>query len=163
MRFGERVDKRLLIERIIARLAGELEGYERSARSAHAEATDEQSKAENKYDTRGLEASYLARGQSRHAAETLAAVREYQTLAKRELAAREVIDLGALVEVVQGGERSLLFLGPRAGGLEVLMGRKRVLVITPGSPIGQRLSGRRAGESLPAALAGETLVIARVE
>jgi hypothetical protein len=64
-----RVNKQFLIQKVLAALAAELSGYERSARAAHAEATDEQSKAENKYDTRGLEASYLARGQSRQAAE----------------------------------------------------------------------------------------------
>ena len=62
-------------------LATELEGYARSARAAHAEATDEQSKAENKYDTRGLEASYLAHGQSRQAAETAEALEQFAALA----------------------------------------------------------------------------------
>src|SRR4030095_10484665 len=64
------VDKIALVRQIIAQLDAELEGYARSARTAHAEATHEQSKAENKYDTRGLEASYLAHGQSRLAAAT---------------------------------------------------------------------------------------------
>src|SRR5689334_15606079 len=63
------LNKLRLIEEIITALEAELANYARSARAAHAEATDEQSKAENKYDTRGLEASYLARGQSRQAAE----------------------------------------------------------------------------------------------
>ena len=103
------VDKRALIEQIVASLAGELEGYERSARSAHAEATDEQSKAENKYDTRGLEASYLARGQSRQAAETASALREYQALRAREFGKDEAIDLGAIVTLSRSSRaRSVL-------------------------------------------------------
>ena len=57
------------VAQIIAALTSELDGYKRSARSAHEEATSEQSKAENKYDTRGLEAAYLAGAQSRQAAE----------------------------------------------------------------------------------------------
>ena len=63
------VNKQSLVKKIIARLTGELELYAKAAHAAHAEATHEQSKAENKYDTRGLEASYLARGQSKQAAE----------------------------------------------------------------------------------------------
>lgn len=56
------MDKRALIKKIVAQLEAELALLTKAARSAHAEATHESSKAENKYDTRGLEASYLARG-----------------------------------------------------------------------------------------------------
>src|SRR4051812_31278987 len=57
--------KEELVKAIIAKLNHNLGILERAARAAHAEATHESSKAENKYDTRGLEASYLAGGQSR--------------------------------------------------------------------------------------------------
>ena len=62
------MNKRAIIKKIIAKLTGELEVYFRAAQYARDEATHEQNKAENKYDTRGLEASYLARGQSKQAA-----------------------------------------------------------------------------------------------
>ena len=65
-----RMNKRALIRKIVARLTEELEFYFRAAQASRAEATHEQSKAENKYDTRGLEASYLARGQSKQAADS---------------------------------------------------------------------------------------------
>ena len=62
-----RVKKEAVVKKIIERLQADLELYFKAARAAHFEATHEQSKAENKYDTRGLEASYLARGQSKQA------------------------------------------------------------------------------------------------
>jgi hypothetical protein len=65
------MNKRAVLKKIIAKLTGELEVYFRAAEYARAEATHEQNKAENKYDTRGLEASYLARGQSKQAAERI--------------------------------------------------------------------------------------------
>ena len=68
------VDKKALIGKIIEQLTAELELFAKAARASHAEATHEQSKAESKYDTRGLEASYLARGQSRQLAETEQAI-----------------------------------------------------------------------------------------
>ncbi len=148
---GERggiVDKRGIVQKIIAALAAELEGYARSARSAHAEATDEQSKAENKYDTRGLEASYLARGQSRQAAEVMQAMQQYEALAMREFAAGEAIDVGAVVELERKGERTVYFVGPRAGGTEVESEGLAVLVITPQSPMGRQLVGRKEGEEI---------------
>ena len=58
------MNKRALIRKIVARRTDELEVYFRAAQASRAEATHEQSKVENKYDTHGLEASYLARGQS---------------------------------------------------------------------------------------------------
>jgi len=56
------MNKRAIIKKIIARLTDELEIYFRAAKFSRAEATHESSKAESKYDTRGLEASHLARG-----------------------------------------------------------------------------------------------------
>ncbi len=64
------MNKRALIRKIVARLTEELEVCFRAVQASRAEATHEQSKAENKYDTRGLEASYLARGQSKQAADS---------------------------------------------------------------------------------------------
>jgi len=133
------MNKRLIIKKITAALTGELELYFRAAQYARAEATHEQNKPENKYDTRGLEASYLARGQSRQAA-------ELEKLNPRPLAAGEAIGLGALVELELGGERSFYFLGPRAGGTEVTHDRKEILVITPQSPLGEQLLGKKAGD-----------------
>jgi transcription elongation GreA/GreB family factor len=139
------LDKQAILQQIIDALLQELEGYERSARNAHAEATDEQSKAENKYDTRGLEASYLARGQSRQAAETMEALGEYQALQPREFATGALIDLGAVVQLEEGKDRTWYFVGPRSGGLEVTAHGAPMLVITPQSPLGQQLMGKKAG------------------
>ena len=151
------MDKHALIEQIIAELAAELEGYARSARAAHAEATDEQSKAENKYDTRGLEASYLARGQSRQAAETMEAIQQYQSLSGPEFGPGDAIDIGAVVELEDKTGRSFYFIGPRAGGLEITRGSKTVLVITPQSPLGQGLVGRKQGDRLQFKLGRENV------
>jgi transcription elongation GreA/GreB family factor len=140
------LDKHTIVEKIIAALTQEFEGSMRSARAAHAEATHEQSKAENKYDTRGLEASYLARGQSRQAAEVTQALQLYAALPLRDFAADEPIGLGSLVELEEHGRSSFYFIGPRAGGTEVECDGKAVLVLTPQSPLGQQLAGRKAGE-----------------
>ena len=134
------VNKRLLIKKITAALTGELELYFRAAEYARAEATHEQNKPENKYDTRGLEASYLARGQSRQAAELEASITEFEKLSLRSFAGAP-IGLGALVELELGGEKSVYFIGPRAGGTEVVQDRIEILVITPQSPSGRAAHG----------------------
>ena len=140
------MNKRAIIRKITAKLVGELEIYFRAAQFSRAEATHESSKAENKYDTRGLEASYLARGQSRQAAELEAAIAEFEKMAVRNFGAGEPIDLGALVELEHGGENSIYFIGPRAGGTEILHDKKEILVITPQSPLGEQLMGKKSGD-----------------
>ena len=56
--------KSTLLEKIRMELKASLEGLTKAALDAHAAATDPGSKAESKYDTRSLEASYLAAGQA---------------------------------------------------------------------------------------------------
>ena len=140
------MNKRAIIQKITAKLVSELEVYFRAAQFSRAEATHESNKAENKYDTRGLEASYLARGQSKQAAELEAAIAEYQKLGVKKFAAGDAINIGALVELEHGGESSLYFVGPRAGGTEVIHDKKEILVITPQSPLGEQLIGKQAGD-----------------
>ena len=139
------MEKAEIIAKIVSALAAELEGFARSARSAQAEATDEQSKAENKYDTRGLEASYLARGQSRQAMETGAALQQFQGLSAELLPAGSPVGIGALVELASSGETGLYFLGPCAGGTQIRHGGRELLVLTPASLLGAALMGQRAG------------------
>ena len=140
------MNKRAIIKKIIARLTEELQVYFRAAHASRTEATHESSKAENKYDTRGLEASYLARGQSKQAAEIEAAITEFEKLPVKKFDVDEPISLGALVELENDGENLFYFIGPRAGGTEILHDKKEILVITPQSPLGEQLLGKKSGD-----------------
>ena len=155
------MNKHAIVEKIVACLVAELELYARSAQAAHADATHEQSKAENKYDTRGLEASYLARGQSRQAAETETARQLFASLELRDFGPETPVDVGALVELETepgagrgDGERSFYFIGPRAGGTEVVHDKKTILVITPESPLGREVVGKRQGDRFTISIGG---------
>ncbi len=139
--------KQDLLTRVIARLAADLEQLTTAALATHAEATDEENKAEDKYDTRGLEASYLAHGQSKAADEAALAVTQFQALAIRDFAPGEPISLGALV-VLEGKGRSHYLVGPRAGGTEIETDGRSIMVITPQSPLGRQLMGRKQGDEL---------------
>src|ERR1035441_8021008 len=140
------MNKRALIKKIIARLTDELAVYFRAANASRAEATHEQNKAEDKYDTRGLEASYLARGQSRQAAEIESAIAEFEKLAAQQVNGDGIMEIRTLGELEHGGEHSFYFIGPRAGGTEVLHDKKEILVITPQSPLGEQLMGKKTGD-----------------
>ena len=90
--------KRKLIETITERLKADLALYYRAAVAARAEATHEQSKAENKYDTRGLEASYLARRQAKQVAEVEA---QKPALKSQETETTPAKDLAMYIQMEQ--------------------------------------------------------------
>lgn len=126
-----------------------------AALSTHAEATDEENKAEDKYDTRGLEASYLAIGQSKAAEEAAQAVAQFTALSLREFKAGEPISLGAIVTLDSGRSPTYYFIGPRAGGTEIEHDGQTIMVITPQSPLGRQLMGRTQDSILPLDLGGK--------
>jgi len=148
------MNKRALIDKITISLQSELKTYMRAAKSSHEEATAEENRSENKYDTRGLEASYLAAGQANKVSELEAAIGAYKNLTI-EAHDNASIDVGVLVELDHAGEKMFYFIGPSAGGTEIIEDGHEVLVITPQSPLGSQLQGRRPGEHLNLALNGE--------
>ncbi len=138
--------KAKLLEIIRIELRGRLELLTRSALDAHAAATDPGSKAEGKYDTRSLEASYLAAGQARQVDDLAEAVRVFESVSMRDFAMDEPIEMGALVEVEMRGETSVLLLAPAAGGLVVNLDDQEITLLTPASTLYQNLLGSRAGD-----------------
>ena len=151
------MNKAQLVKQIITSLTESLSVLEKAARASHEEATHESSKAESKYDTRGLEAAYLAGGQARQAREILDSIKAYEALATRDFTSSDPIGLTALVELDADGTRLTYFVGPKNGGLEIKHRRKEVMVITPQSPLGQDLVGRMAGQRWAAKLGGSTV------
>jgi hypothetical protein len=151
------MNKAQLIRQIVISLRESLAVLEKAARASHAEATHESSKAESKYDTRGLEAAYLAGGQARQAKEIPDSIKLYEALPIKNFAGDEPLDLTALVELDAGGARSLYFIGPKNGGLEIEHQRKEITVITPQSPLGQNLVGKQAGQRWTAKLGGSVV------
>ena len=135
-----------LIRSIIAHLRDTLAAGTTAARATTAAATDPDSKAENKYDTRNLEASYLARGQAFRVAETMEALGEFESLTAKSFAPGQPISEGALVALHGADGTSHYFIGPAAGGTEVILDGTEVMVITRSSPLGAKLMGRRTGE-----------------
>ncbi|HXD01519.1 MAG TPA: transcription elongation factor GreAB [Verrucomicrobiae bacterium] len=151
------MNKDELVKKIIASLTESLEVLDKAARASHAEATHESSKAENKYDTRGLEAAYLAGAQAKQAREILDSIARYEALSIRNFAPGEPIDLTALVELEMDGTDSTYFIGPKNGGLEINHDRREIMVITPQSPLGQNLTGRKSGDRWTTKLNGITV------
>jgi transcription elongation GreA/GreB family factor len=143
------MDKATLLARIIVALEADMEVLRRAAQTAYETATAEENIAENKYDTLGLEASYLATGQARRTAEIRQALLTYQQLLLRDYDPARGVQISNLVtlEDEDGGQR-LLFLGPEAAGLKIGEGEGLVTVITPRSPLGQLLVGKKIDDEV---------------
>jgi transcription elongation GreA/GreB family factor len=148
------MNKNDLVKKIIIALGESLEVLQKAARASHAEATHESSKAESKYDTRGLEAAYLAGGQARQAREILDSIKTYESLTVKPFSPDDPIDVTALVELESDDMCGTYFIGPKSGGLEIEQGGKEITVITPASPLGQNLVGKKAGQRWTTKLGG---------
>lgn len=142
------MNKRLVLDQILAVLQAELASLTSAANASFAAATDPDSKAENKYDTRSLEASYVARGQAQRVAELQEAVHVFGAMSDQPVAAGSPIVLGTLVSLRSGEGAHHYYIAPHAGGTEVVCEGAEVFVITPASPLGQKLMARREGDSV---------------
>ena len=111
-------------------------------------ATDPENKAENKYDTRGLEASYLAAGQGEQVEALREAILMFQPSSFPTFAADEKIAAGALVEGYINGERLYYLLAPRGGGITCEYEDCEVTVLTPEAPLRQQLLGLKIGDQV---------------
>lgn len=143
------MNKTDLLARIIERLGVDLDVAQRAAQTAYEAATAEENIAENKYDTLGLEASYLATGQARRMEEIRQARLAYQQLTLRDYDPEAGVQLSNLVLLADEQDRQQrVFLGPEAAGLKIGEGQALITVITPRSPLGQSLMGKLEGDEV---------------
>jgi len=150
------MNKTLLLKQIIEALEALYQSASRAAMQAYDTATHDENVAENKYDTLGLEASYLAQGQAQRVAECEADLVTFKNLAVIEFAQDAAIEIGALVSLIDDrGEERMLFLGPVAGGLKVNCCDREITTITPSSPLGQALIGQFVDDEIALNVGGE--------
>lgn len=137
-----------LLDAIRSELRARFDRLTRAAREAHAAATDPGSKAEGKYDTRSLEASYLAAGQAKQVEELARDVELFENATLPAFDMEDAIDAGALVEVDLNDEPQWFLLAPAAGGVLIVFEDREITLLTPASALYQRLLGLRTGDSL---------------
>ena len=118
-----------------------------AAKATYEAATHEESKPENQYDTRGLEASYLAGAQEKRVAEIEELLSICKNLNLKSFSEKEPISSTALIEVELNNKKSFVFLLPKGGGQTLYIEGHSVQVITPSSPLGEALLGLRVGDS----------------
>lgn len=144
--------KQQIVALILEKLREEFETRQAAAKQTRAEGNDAESKAEGKYDTRSIEENYLADGLAQQAQAAIDAAAAYENIPLEDLDPDAPTDLGALVEIEFPDTREWFFLGPAAGGTEIEHDGLAITVLTPESPLGSRMVGKTAGESVPGAV-----------
>lgn len=143
------MDKFLLKQQVLERLAEDLLQAEQAARVAHETATHEENIAENKYDTLGLEAAYLATGQAQRAEAIRQVMANWRQFRPGPYEASQGIQLGALVCLIDSnGQQQHLFLGPVGGSMKLVCGDQVVQVISVEAPLGKAMLGKFAGDEV---------------
>ncbi|MCK6186741.1 MULTISPECIES: GreA/GreB family elongation factor [unclassified Pseudomonas] len=149
------MNKHAVLQLILEKLTVDLDIAQRAAQTAYETATHEENIAENKYDTLGLEASYLAAGQAKRVEEIKQSLVLCQNLQLRPYEDRRGIEVGTLVGLEdENARQQWLFLAPDAAGLKVDVVGQPVTVITPRSPLGKGLLGKCVDDEVEILVAG---------
>lgn len=144
---GVRIDKTKLLQVIIDKLSCDLELFFAAAKTAHEAATDSENAPDNKYDTLALEASYVAQGQANRAHQLRQSIELYRQLKIHGFHDDAQLASLVILEHADGTEK-MLFIGPAEGGLKIEHSGEKIVVITPGSPMGRMLLGRSSGDTV---------------
>ena len=145
------MDKEKLLQTLNDQLQADFETLKRAALATYEDATHEESKPENKYDTRALEASYLAGAQAQRVSETSELLQFCQNLRIR---AQDKIAIGAYIETTCGKKENYFFYLPQGGGISVVVDKKQIQVITPASPLGKAIQGLSEGDTAEVEMGG---------
>jgi len=147
------MNKAAILTLIIEQLGADLAVLEQAVAMARDTATHADCLGSSKYETMGLEASYLAQGQGIRLLEVERSLTYFKGLVVESAA---VIGLSSLVALVdEQGDLQLLWLAAQAGGLKVYDGEMTITVITPQSPLGRTLLGKEVGDAIEIDIAGE--------
>lgn len=136
------MDKTLLFQALTAELTKNLELALKAAQATYDIATHEDNKAENKYDTRGLEASYLAGAQAERVRDLKETLGVIFSIKIKNFSPEDKIAQTALIKIAFNQKESWLLFLPKGGGHSFTFQGQSVKVITPESPLGDLLMGK---------------------
>jgi len=143
------IDKLQALQALTNQLESELDTARAAQQQTQAGATHDENKPENDKDTRAIEATYLARGQARRVVELEQALLKLNSLEPRQFPPDAPIALGAIVALEGDDDDAFWYLlAPAGGGARLELGATSMTVVTPESPVGRALLGRREGDDV---------------
>lgn len=152
------MDKRWLVEQLASRIRQSAAVAQRAEEDAARAARDGATPAEKREDARvALEFQSLAKGQARRAEKARAELDVLDAFRPSAMPGSARIAVGAIVEVEDGLEGRTFFLAPVGAGVELSGpdGDGFLSVVTPASPIGRAVLGRKVGDAFEIEVKGE--------
>jgi transcription elongation GreA/GreB family factor len=152
------MDKKILVEQLGERLRESASVARKAGRAAADEAREGATPAEKREDARvALEQGNLARGQNERAQRVAAELSTLEIFRPGPLPANGPVALGAVVEVEDEAQGRTFFLAPVGAGIELTGpgGDGFLSVVTPQSPVGKAVLGRRVGDTIEVMVQGE--------
>jgi transcription elongation GreA/GreB family factor len=152
------MDKRFLVEQLADKLRESASVARKAGKAAADEARDGATAAEKRENARvAQEYSGLARGQSARADRARVEISTLEAFRPGPLPQGGRIALGAIVEVEDEGQGRTFFLAPVGAGVELTGpgGDGFLSVVTPLSPVGKAVLGRKVGETIEVDVKGE--------
>ncbi len=133
---------------LIDKLAKKIAVLKSALADSEESASGAETKSEGKYDTRAIEAAYLAQAQAEQLSLAEESLGKFRRFVPPPYDLNDEIGPGALVEVEQDGEICFYFLAPTGGGLVTDYLGCEVTVVTPKSRMYQQLEERKLGDTL---------------
>ena len=152
------MDKGYLIEQLAEHLRETARTARIAMEAANTEAREGATPAERREDSRvAQENSGLARGHRQRLERATSELAMLERFRPGRFAAKSPVAVGAIVEVEDGAEGRTLFLAPVGAGVELTGpgGDGYLSVVTPSSPIGRAVMGRRVGDVVEVIVNGE--------
>jgi len=143
------MDKQLIIESLKQQLRDQYDRTLAALQDAAEGATGDDTKAESKYDTRGLESSYLAAGQAEQAERLQKELSAMESFEFPNFTQSSAIAPGALVEAIMEGKPVYYLLAPAGGGLSVETSDGNLVTILGSSaPLRGRMLDLKIGDTI---------------
>lgn len=145
------MNKQDLIQKFIYILESDLKLAIESQKNTVDYVIDEDNKPENEYDTRGLEASYLARGQAERVADLKESLALFKTIEIKKYSPTSPIGNSALITILdlnnETDRKTVLFM-PKGGGLQLRIENIVIQTVTASSPLGSALLNKKVGDEI---------------
>lgn len=140
------MDRKSVVTSILQHLEKEVGFYRELAEKERLNAIDGEIKQEGKYDTRAIEAGYLAGAQKRRLEEVQIEQQKFQSL-KLENYSSSSYSLCSLLKLEKDGESAFwVFISPFSGAHELQIDQEKVQVISKETPLAKRILNLEADE-----------------
>ncbi len=138
------ISKGLIKEQLIDALETKILAAKKAYEESKSYAQEDDLKSESKWDTRSIEASYLASAQEKRVRELEQDLRLLKSLDIRGFEPDEEITVGAIVKLEE--QDKLYFITPVTGGQTFKIRGHEIQIISTKSPMGQALLGLMEGD-----------------